>query len=240
MKKAAISIKVILIVLAIAVIAGYFALNSFIHKSVEERIVSKLPVILGRAGSYNAKVSGNPKEMLNGELSTVIINADNYHAKNGTTINKLKLKLNDVKINTKTRKIEKIRSADFTASFNQYQLISYLQNKYQDIRDIQLSINDNEISVKAKTNIKGICATINANAGLAIKQDTLIMLQLHDLTAAGLPAPKLLREKLQSELNPLMDVSKLQAGVKLSSIKLDDGMLTLYGNIDNANLALKN
>ena len=222
----------LLVLFFLSLIIGIAGCGNPVRHRVERSIAQSLPEIIGQAQSYSVKADGSISGMMNGKLRSLDIIGLGVQLKSGVTVSCLNVKITDISFDPDTKKIRSVGATEYSASLTDAELTRYLICKYPDIPSLSVNMNGSLINISAKPGVSVLRVPINANAGLIIKNEHILALDLKKLKVAGINAPGFAVDYLESKLDVIFDANDLGFDAKIKTVIIGPNTLTLDGNLD--------
>lgn len=203
-----------------------------IHRQVEKAVADSLPDLIGPAKKYSVDVSGSTFRLIKGKVSKLHIVGDDVRFKNGLTLSKLDVTVENIEFDTDSRKIKKAGKSVYSASVIDGELAGYLSRSYPDVPNIKIAVHSGTLNLSATPKVSGINVPVTAQAKVRVRNRSQLSLDILKASAARIPAPGFARNYIESKVNPVFDVSALGFDANIDRAALQPGRVTIYGTLD--------
>ncbi len=201
-------------------------------QKIEATVVEKLPTILGPADSYKAKAYGTSIKLAKGKLSGLEISGINVKLKTGVTLARLDVCMKDILFDRNKQTIKSIGSAEFSAVISETELNRIARARYAIIPDLLLDLEPKSLTICARPEIYNVGIGIRAEVGLAIRNNSLIALDLKSFKVGSISAPHFAIDWLSKHIDIVFDSRDLGFDVNIKSLEIQKDGLVLFGDID--------
>jgi len=132
----------------------------------------------------------------------------------------------------KARRHEKVR---FQMAFTEEQINTMLQDRAQDpkaaIRDPRVTLSPGRVTLQGNGTYKGLSGAASVMGTVAVR-DGQVVFNAESLTVSGLPMPGAVKTEVESEINRRLGQGLSQIPVKVESVTVEEGRLTVAGTTD--------
>lgn len=203
-----------------------------VRREVEKSVAATLPELIGPADSYTVSAYGSNLEMVKGRIDRVHIVGTNVKLKDGPVVARLLVDIEDLVVDTGSRKIRRAGGTTYTADITQQALTRYVAAEYPDIYDLAVVLEHGEARVSAKPGLAALSARVQASAKIEVRRERVLALDLNTLRVAGVNTPGIARDFIASRFGTIYDASKLGYDARIKSVTVAPGMLRLTGSLD--------
>lgn len=214
-----------------------------INRSAERRIRDMLPQVLGPARQYQVHVGGSPVGTVEGHLAHVEVDGDDVQLAGGLLIDRLKLDLTNVNVDTRHGRVRSIGSAQFGATIGQATIDEALAGEAPDsehVRKLQVRIlAGDRATISGERVVFGVGVPFAVSGTLRVAAPQRIEIDPTSLSVVGIDVPGILFRVLKSRFEGAMDLSTLPFPVRVTAVTTEAGAVTLVGDADAAGITAK-
>lgn len=203
-----------------------------IRHGVEKSVEQSLLDIIGPAKSYSVRAYGPTSRLIGGKLDGLDITGADVKLSGGLTVSRLFVRIRDLEVDTQTKRIQRVGSAQYQATLTEAELNRYLRERYPDVPDLKARLRNNYLTVSTRPGIAGLRATIEADAKLDIRRRRILALDLEDVRAAGISAPGFARDFINDRLPVIFDAGDLGFDANIDRVVVQPSQLSVSGNLD--------
>jgi hypothetical protein len=214
------------------------------ESKAEKAVNDLLPSFLGPADKYVTRVRGKSiGAVMRGRLDTVHIEGTNVRLDDGMIIDDLKMDFQSISIDTATRKLSHLGSAQFTARIGTVNLNRYVTVKRPALADLTIMLDTNSAVIEARPavlaryGLTGLKVPVAVEGTLAPTEDGTKL----DFVPGGarvsiVPIPRAVIDYLARTLNPAVDLSALPIPVRILEARIKPDGVYLRGNAPSEDL----
>lgn len=225
------ALVILLLIVAVIAVVAVFG-GSYLRTRVEMAVKYQLELALGPAKSYDVRTSGGLLQLVRGRIESLDVTGSGVRLPNGVTLERLDINTKSLAVDPRTGAVDNIGSMRFIALVSQNELSNYLAKSNPEIHDLDLALNNDGFILRASPELRDVRIPVELTGKVKIENDTQVVLDIQGLKASGLRTPGLLQRLLEVRLNPLMDTARWDIPVKLDSAIINEGMLTVSGDLD--------
>lgn len=220
------------VLLAVAMLAGLAGCGAQVERRIERGIEQELPTVIGPARSYSVDVTGPSSQLARGQLDTLRIVGEDVHLPTGLQLARLEVFARDVRFDPNRQVLTSVGLTEFTAIMTQEQLNQYLRRTYPDVPELRAELQNGFIRISAAPGVAGARVGITADAGLQIRNQRQVMVDIRRITVAGVAAPGFARDYIENRVNPVFDAADLGYDARIRTLSVRPNALTMYGTLD--------
>lgn len=224
------AVVLILVIVIAAVIAGCD--GNPVREQVESSVAKAMPDVIGPAKSYQVRAYGPTLRLMKGKLDGLDITGTDVKLPSGITVSKLDVKIRDMVVDTDTKEIKRADSTEYSAVLTQAELFKHLKKRYPDVPGLGLQLKKGVMNISAKPGVSIAKVGVQADASLKVRDEHILALDLKKLKVAGIGAPQMAVNYLQSKIDTVFDTNDLGFEAKIKSAVITPGALTLNGSMD--------
>ncbi len=203
---------------------------------VETRIAESLPRLIGPADAYTVDVDGLGLSSASAERVAVV--GTNVRPTGAPVIARLDVDLRDVQADRTTRRLSRVGSARATARITATALAEAVAAEGV-VRDpvVTLAAPD-RLTLRGRPVYDGRAlpaGTVEAS-GRLVPADGAVRFEVESVRALGLPLPGAVARELTERVNPVADLRRTRAGLRVTAIRVEAGELVLEMTADPASL----
>lgn len=205
----------------------------------EDTLVRQLPRVIGPADAYTVDVTG--LNARTGEADRVTIQGVGVRPEGSPVIRRLDVDVRDLQVNRSTRKLTRVGSARTTARVAASDLADFL-NQRDDVRDATVTLRPPDaIVLRVRPVVRGLTipgGTVEA-AGRLVAEDGVVRFDIETVRALGVGLGRTVARRLADQLNPVADLRSTRAHLRVTDVRVEDGLLVLDGEADLQGASLK-
>lgn len=209
-----------------------------VERVAERKVNDILPGYVGPADKYSTRVRGNPDALRRGRMRSVHVDGVNVRLTEDLTADALRLDLENVDVDTGTKRLRSVERVTFLAMLGEASLNRYIKARRPEIRDLRVELGAADATVHATPEILGVALTPIAVKGTVTPRDggSLLDFTPGSGRVAVVPVPAALLAYLAQNLNPVVDLSTLRIPIRVEKSEIKDRAVYLTGTIDPADL----
>ncbi|MBI2843296.1 MAG: DUF2993 domain-containing protein [Armatimonadetes bacterium] len=194
--------------------------------SIERRIAYSLLEIVGPAESYEVKVQGSTRKMMQGRIREVIVHGKGVWAMPDLCLDRLDVRMTEVLADPDTSTLKSVGCLVFEAIASERSLNEYLAATRPD--EARVELLDGSMIVRARPRVLGIPASVILTGRLAPRGEKLDF-EVEHLEFVGLNTPAVAVEVVENRINPILDLGEMGFEPELESAKIAAGAVTITG-----------
>lgn len=214
----------------VAVLGGCHA--PIIEWSIERRLKSQLPSLIGPAESYHVAIQGGSRlSLADGRLRAVQITGQHVLVGGQWPVDRLQILLEEVHVNVRQRRIEKVEASHFQARLSPSTFRRYiaLEAALQNVRDAQVLLKEGRVVLRGRYYLARVWVPFEIWGSLFVQDRTSIGFRSEQARAGTLPVPQVLLHAIERRLNPVFNVARVQIPITLTSIEVRPDGVTISG-----------
>lgn len=220
----------IVLALALAPLAG-----CDVTGTVERAIERELPNVIGPADSYEVTVQGLRAGA--GEADRVLVRGDRVRPEDSPTLHQMDLDLIGVRYDRRANRLQQVDSARASAVVRPADLAVFMQ-EHPNVGSATITLaEDGRATIRMHPELAGMAlpagATVQAR-GHIVAEDGLIVFRIADVSAAGFPLSAAAAAMISDLINPLVDLTGPPAGLDVTEVRVEEGVLVLEATADTA------
>ncbi len=211
--------RLLLIPLALA-LAG--CSTAIVRRKVERRLERRLTSLLGPARSYSVKFGDTPDaELVQGRARVVDVEGQDIRVKSQFTLDHLHLRLTDVRYEGSEPFFVSVRRSDLEVEFTDAALNAYLQKREAQY-DPVLRFETDRVRVRMQYPFLGKPIQVTATGSFDIEEGRRLLFRAEEARVPFiLPTdPHAATRFVEQQLNPLLDLGRLEFPARLESVQL--------------------
>ncbi len=205
-----------------------------VQETAAHKIADALPAALGPAARYDVQVDGDPLALSRGRARAVHLQGRDVRLSPSLTLDTLDADVRDVSFDAKTRRLSHVGGTAFRATLSQANLDRYLASSKPRLPGLVISLLPDQVAAQIPVSFLGVrsvaalSGTLSPNPADPQKLD----FRTRGAQVGSLPLPAGLVNLAVSALNPVVDLSGLQAPLTVSEAHVVGSRLTLSGTAD--------
>ena len=212
-----------------------------VQETAAHKIADVLPSVLGPAVRYDVQVDADPFALSRGRARAVHVQGVGVQVSPSLTLDTLTADVQDVSFDTKTRKLSHLGQTAFTASLGQDNLSRYLTQSKPLLPGLVVTLLPDAVEAQVPVSALGVQTTAELSGSL--RPDPGDPSRLDFVANAAqigqVPVPPSLVNLALGTVNPLLDLSVLQAPLTVTDAKVQNSRLVLSGTADLSGLVPK-
>ncbi|MBI3946759.1 MAG: DUF2993 domain-containing protein [Armatimonadetes bacterium] len=218
--------------LAVALLAGAALLVGCGSGGGAGKTLEKmLPRLVGPAQRYEVRVSGASDHRIGGAK----VRASRLAAGEGLVLDTVVVDLTEVRFDRDRRELLGVDRADFSGILLQEDLNAYLRDRPTLARDLRVRITPGGAQLRGTADIPGVRLPLGLtpdfamNGSLGVDDMGRLRFEPTHISVVGIEVPSVAAKLLASQINPLVDLTRLRLPIHLRSAELGPGEARLYG-----------
>ncbi len=223
-------------------LAGLAGCNTgMAEREAERRLRQRLPELIGPADSYRVNMrSSSDLAVMGGRLREITIEGKGVRIADEWLVDNLLVVLEKVDVDVKRQALRSVGGARFQVTLLPGTIQRYLDIDPGNLRDIRVRLNEGSLSVSGKYRMLSVWAPLLVSGTLTLQDKQRIGFESSRASAAGIPIPAGIRERLEKRLNPILDVSGTALPIDLTSVTIRPEGITVSGTPRLDDLSLFN
>lgn len=199
---------------------------------IENGIAARLPEVIGPASSYRVEVAGHTGRMIKGKMAQIRIFGEGVEITDELTVDELRVTMDDVVFDKKSETIKSCAATNFQATVKETTFNTYLRAARPDLNELRINLKKDRMSVHLRPAVLKISLGVDVEGVLRVAQPAKVYFEVDRLALAGLKMPSLVADYVEEKINPVHDLSTTGLKVRLSSVSVTPGSVTLHGAAD--------
>ncbi|MFH1454199.1 MAG: LmeA family phospholipid-binding protein [Armatimonadota bacterium] len=196
---------------------------------IEKELEKRLPQWIGPAKKYTVKIKDtNFMDILTGNIKDLYLMAEDVAPPGSPVLENVKVHLYNVSFDMD--KIKKIGKADFIITAGEEAINKYKDENLKEYPDLAVELKKDKILVSTNKKVMGFNLPVKVSGILEAEDSKKINFQCASITVSGIPLPSFVRDTLEKEINPLVDLTEIQIVTNILYIKILDRKLQVEGN----------
>lgn len=224
--------------LLVAALAAVLLTGCDLSGRVEAEIEAALPEALGPADSYDATVEG--LRLGDGTAEAVQVVGRRVAREDAPVVDRLDIDLRGVAFDRSTRQLTRVESARGTARLLPSDLAAYLGTQ-RGIADARITLSEpDRATVRVEGAFEGLRIPLGAEVrGRLGARDGRVHLSVESVRAAGIGLGGALARAVESQLNPVADLTDEALSLRVESVRVEGGALVLEATGDPTGMELR-
>lgn len=205
--------------------------GGFIKSQVESGIKHALPQYIGPAKAYTVHVDGSGTDMIDGLIKHLHIEGTDVQIDPKMLLSQITIDMDDVRYND-DRQLTSVRNTLFKASVNESTVNRLIPAALIKEYKVKLKLVNNQVQVNGTREVMGIDMPLSITGKPQIAPGNKIDFVADTASAAYVPVPAALANKILQKLNPILDMSVMKFPVVLQEIDVKDGCVNISGRAE--------
>lgn len=205
----------------------------------EGTLQRELPRVIGPADAYTVDVTG--LNARTGEADRVTIQGVGVRPEGAPVLRRLDVDLRDLQVSRATKKLTRVGSAHTTARIAPGDLAAFL-NQRDDVRDASVTLRPPDgLTLRLRPVVRGLTipgGTVEAT-GQLVAADGVVRFDVETVRALGVGLGSAVARRLADAVNPVADLTRTRAHLRVTGVRIEGGMLVLDGEADLLGASLK-
>lgn len=207
---------------------------------VERGLERELAQLLGPADRYDVEIDG--LRARSGEAERVTVVGERVRAEGAPVIERLELDLRGVVYDRDEERLERVESARGTVQITGPDLAAFL-GAYRNVRDAEVTLREPDgATIRVRPEFGGVALPRGVAAevtGRLEAADGRVHFAVSEVEAAGFDLGSAAARRLSEAINPLVDLSDVAAGLRVTDVRVEDGVVRLDAAGDITGLRLR-
>jgi len=196
----------------------------------ERRIAHKLDDLIGPAERYQVRVRGTKDaEIVAGRLRRIDVDGWNVHAGNQIDLESFHLELHELRYHAPPDESLTIGDSRLEIQITEPALNSYLRRQHPDNHP-EIRLDAGRVTLKGTMRLLGVDAPLITTGWLEVVERTRVNYRAETVRLSTEPIPGVGAEYVESHLNPLLNVARLNLPLRLDEIEVQPGRLIVRGS----------
>jgi hypothetical protein len=202
----------------------------FVRGRAERRIQHKLVDLIGPAERYQVRVRGTKDaEIVAGRLRRIDVDGWNVRAANQIDLESFHLELNNLRYHAPPDESLSIGDSHLEIQITEPALNSYLRRQHPDNRP-EITLDNGKVTLKGSLRLLGIDTPLVTAGWLEVVDQTRVNFRAESVRLSTEPIPGIGTEYVESHLNPLLNITRLNLPLRLDEIEVRPGRLIVRGS----------
>jgi LmeA-like phospholipid-binding len=220
---------VCLCLLALVLSASTGCATRFIRGRVEKRIAARLRTLIGPADDYRVRIyDTKDPELVVGSIRRLEIEGTNIWAGNLIRLDLLRVTARGIRFRGGPGELAGVRESHVELEISEDALNTYLQRAHRR-EEARVRLNDGTVTLVGTLRVLGVRAPIETTGRLAITEGRQIVYRADQVSAPTLRLPGTGADFVERQVNPLVDMARLNWPVQLETIRVSGGKVILEG-----------
>jgi hypothetical protein len=219
------------VILALLLLAPVGCSTRLIRGNLEKRIAGRLRTLIGPADDYRVRIyDTKDPELVVGSIRRLEVHATNVRAGRKTSIQleSLSLWARGIRFRGAAGEVGGVRESHLEVEISEEALNDYLQRQHRR-EEARVRLNDGTVTLFGTLRLLGVQAPVETTGRLAIADGRQVVYRAETVSAPTLRLPGSGHEFIERQVNPLVDIEKLDWPVRLETIRVGGGKVTLGG-----------
>lgn len=195
---------------------------------IERGLERELPKLLGPADRYDVEIEG--LRARSGEASRVSAVGERVRLADGPVVDRIDLELRGVRYDRGQDRLERVESARATARITPLDLADFLET-HRNVREAAVTLEaPNRATIRLRPEVGGIALPRGVAAevsGTLEPEGRRLRFEVTDVQAGGIGLGRAAATGLSELVNPLVDLSETPADLRITGVRVEDGVLRL-------------
>jgi len=226
--------RLLMISLVVLLLAG--CSGGLIRPRVEKGIRDALPEYIGPAKEYTVSADGSTTAMMKGLIERLHIEGRDVQIDPNLVLGHISVVMDEVRYHPSTHELESVRSTAFQATISEAAVNRYVEQMQRSDADSQpppslhVKLEPGSVLVEFVPKVAGIDVLVSVAGRPVIADGDKVNFQADKASAAHLPVPSYVVNKLLDSANPILDMSVMRFPVTLQDIIVKKGAVVIKGN----------
>ncbi len=219
------------VALTISLVGSTGCSTAVVRRSVERRVVARLPEILGPAEHYRVEIRGSrDPELVRGRVKHLEIEGIGIRAREQFDLRRLTLSIDGLRYEGVEPYVVSIEQSRLVIEFTDQALNDYLQARRARYEP-RVRFGHDRVEVALTYPFLGKPTPLTAAGHFRIEDGKRLVFVATEAQVPFLPnQPEFQHKFVEERVNPLLDLGRIEFPARLDSIRLSPGLLTAQGS----------
>lgn len=207
---------------------------------IERGLEDELPELLGPADRYDVEIEG--LRARSGEASRVTAVGERVQLREAPVVDRLDVELLGVKYDRGEDRLERVERASATARITPLDLADFLE-AHRNVREAAVAFDaPNRATIRLRPEVGGIALPRGVTVEVTGRLEPAgrrLHFEVTDVEAAGVNLGQAAASGLADLVNPLVDLSDSPAELRVTDVRVEDGLLRLDATGNPTGLRLR-
>jgi hypothetical protein len=207
---------------------------------IERGLEAELPKLLGPADRYDVEIEG--LRARSGEASRVTAVGERVRLREAPVVDRLDVELLGVKYDRGEDRLERVERASATARITPLDLADFLE-AHRNVREAAVTFAaPNRATIRLRPEVGGIALPRGVTVEVTGRLEPAgrrLHVEVTDVSAAGVSLGRAAASGLADLVNPLVDLSDSPADLRVTDVRVEDGVLRLDATGNPTGLRLR-
>jgi hypothetical protein len=212
-----------------ALLSGPGCSTRFIRHRAERRIEQRLVSLIGPAERYRVRLRHTKDAaIVGGRFRRIEVDGWNVRVGDQLTLETLHLVLLNLRYHAPPGERLSVGDSELVISVSQEALNDYLRRQHPSLQPA-VSLENGRVTLKGNLRLLGVPTPIVTVGRLEIQERTRVEFRADSVQFSTDPAPDLGPEYVEKQLNPVLNVARLELPLRLDQITMQPGHLIVRG-----------
>jgi hypothetical protein len=188
--------------------------------------------LIGPANHYHVRIlDTRDAELVLGSIRRLEIKAENVLAGGEFRVDRLHVEASGLRFRGGPDDLVFVRQSQVSVEASEAALNDYVQRTRPD-ENASVRLNDGSVTLFGSVRLLGITAPVETTGRLEIEEGRRVVFRADQVAAPALRLPDDGTAFIERQVNPLLNLERLDLPVRLTAIRLGTGRITLEGVLD--------
>jgi hypothetical protein len=203
-----------------------------IRGHAEKRIAARLRTLIGPADDYRVRIfDTKDAELVVGSIRRLEVDGTNVLAGRLIRLDALRVRARGIRFSGGRGDLVDVRESLVEVEISEDALNTYLQREHRR-EEAHVRLNDGTVTLFGNVKLLGVRAPIETTGRLVIAEGRQIVYRAEHVSAPTLRLPGTGADFVERQVNPLVDMARLNWPVRLETIAVSGGKVILDGTLD--------
>jgi LmeA-like phospholipid-binding len=204
----------------------------YIRGRFEKRIAARLRTLIGPADDYRVRIfDTKDPELVVGSIRRLEVDGTNVLAGGLIRLDALRVRARGIRFSGGRGDLARVQESHVEVEISEDALNTYLQHAHRR-EQARARLNDGTVTLFGTVSLLGVRAPIETTGRLAIAEGRQIVYRAEQVFAPTLRLPGTGAEFVERQVNPLVDMARLDWPVRLETIRVSGGKVILEGTLE--------
>ncbi|HUV05262.1 MAG TPA: DUF2993 domain-containing protein [Armatimonadota bacterium] len=215
----------------VAILAVFVAgcSGGLIRPRVEKGIRNALPDYIGPAREYKVRADGSTSAMMRGLIEHLHIEGMDLQLEPKLLVSRISVDMDEVRYHPRTREIKSVRETTFEATLSEVAVNAYIEKNRQGESDLRVKLEPDKVTVEFIPRVAGVNVLVSVTGRPVIAGGDKVNFVADSASAAHLPVPAYVVNKMLERANPILDMSLMRFPVSLEDIAVKKNAVIVKG-----------
>lgn len=217
---------------AVALLLPLGCSTHLLRGQIEKRIATRLRSLIGPANHYSVRIyDTRDAELVVGSIRRLTVEGSNVLVGGVIRLDRLRLEASGIRFRGGPDDLARVKESFLAVEISQAALNDYLEKERPE-DEAHATLHDGAVKLSGVLRLLGARVPVEATGIVEVVDERQVVFRARSVHAPELRLPEAGAALVERQVNPLVDVALLDWPVRLSSIRVEEGKVTLEGALD--------